>query len=124
MEKYGIKNVRGGAYSCVDLLDEDQIYSLANEIVSANDLCNRCFRSCHFIKNCKATTDIIGNKIDTSSSDSSSSDSSSSDSESDDEPVKYKNKTVKKTPCYRCGRDGHFITSCYASTHIKGYVLK
>ena len=26
--------------------------------------------------------------------------------------------------CHRCGRHGHYISSCYASTHIKGYSLK
>jgi len=25
--------------------------------------------------------------------------------------------------CFRCGRSGHFITNCYASTHIDGYSL-
>jgi hypothetical protein len=26
--------------------------------------------------------------------------------------------------CFRCGRKGHYVSSCYASTHIKGYALK
>lgn len=26
--------------------------------------------------------------------------------------------------CHRCGRHGHYISSCYASTHNKGYSLK
>ena len=26
--------------------------------------------------------------------------------------------------CHRCGRHGHYISSCYASTHVKGYSLK
>ena len=26
--------------------------------------------------------------------------------------------------CFRCGREGHFASSCYASRHIKGYYLK
>jgi hypothetical protein len=26
--------------------------------------------------------------------------------------------------CYRCGREGHYATTCYASKHIKGYYLK
>ena len=25
--------------------------------------------------------------------------------------------------CYRCGRDGHYANSCYATRHIKGYYL-
>ncbi len=26
--------------------------------------------------------------------------------------------------CFRCGRQGHYISSCYASKHIKGHYLK
>lgn len=29
-----------------------------------------------------------------------------------------------KDCCFRCGREGHFISSCYASTHQQGYYLK
>ena len=25
--------------------------------------------------------------------------------------------------CFRCGREGHYASSCYASKHIKGYYL-
>jgi hypothetical protein len=33
---------------------------------------------------------------------------------------KYKNNT---SICYRCGRNGHYSSNCYASKHIKGYYL-
>ena len=26
--------------------------------------------------------------------------------------------------CFRCGREGHYVSSCYASKHINGYYLK
>ena len=26
--------------------------------------------------------------------------------------------------CFRCGREGHYANSCYASKHIRGYYLK
>jgi len=51
-----------------------------------------------------------------------------------------KNKTIKKNSppkpseddddddndviCFRCGREGHYANSCYASKHIRGYYLR
>lgn len=33
-------------------------------------------------------------------------------------------KDKKDDCCFRCGRQGHYISSCYASKHIRGYYLK
>ena len=33
------------------------------------------------------------------------------------------NKTKQKNTCYRCGREGHYASNCYAKTHIDGYKL-
>jgi hypothetical protein len=32
--------------------------------------------------------------------------------------------TPKTGPCYRCGRDGHWASSCYARTHMNGVELE
>lgn len=32
--------------------------------------------------------------------------------------------TPKTGPCYRCGRDGHWASSCYARTHMNGTELE
>ena len=35
-----------------------------------------------------------------------------------------KEKNSNQDTCFRCGREGHYATNCYASKHIKGYYLK
>ena len=115
MYKYGFNNVRGGSYIQIEL-DEIQILSLKRELWGAKNLCTNCGRSGHFIKNCFANTDVYGKQIYEQDSDE-----EDSDEESEDEY--YSTSNYKKYSCFRCGRGGHYATSCYANTHIKGYCI-
>jgi predicted GIY-YIG superfamily endonuclease len=126
MIKYGIDKVRGGSYVEINLSDF-QLDALKMEIFAAYDACTRCGRKGHFIKDCYAKTDSMGNNID------------SDDSDEDIEwcceycdrtfttefgcNIHEKSCIEKKNSCYRCGRLGHYSTECYASKHIKGYYL-
>jgi len=190
VEKYGFDNVRGGSYSSIKLTD-DQLSSLLQQIVTANDLCSKCLRPGHFIKDCYATTDVNGDKLDDSDVYNLNDKTAKKNKKSHNLKVveqyncKYclkefdtqkgaqyheniycqikKNtntntytqieyssnnyETVKRTytnndgnitmsttynpkklekgnTCYRCGRPGHMSSSCYATKHVKGYVLK
>lgn len=62
MEKYGIENVRGGTYSNM-VLDANCIAVLEKEIRHSNNLCVRCGRGTHFVKDCYATTNSDGGAI-------------------------------------------------------------
>jgi len=62
MSKYGIENVRGGTYSNIDL-DDNCISVLEKEIRHSKNLCTRCGRDTHFIKDCYANTDSNGDII-------------------------------------------------------------
>ena len=44
--------------------------------------------------------------------------------EDDDEDDDEEDEDDGANNCFRCGREGHYATSCYASKHIKGYYLK
>ena len=63
MSKYGIDNVRGGSYVEMELSDFHKD-ALNMEIWGAKDLCSRCGRSGHFVKDCYANTDFSGKKIE------------------------------------------------------------
>ena len=62
MSKYGIENVRGGTYSNIEL-DDNCISVLEKEIRHSKNLCTRCGRDTHFIKDCYANTDNNGDII-------------------------------------------------------------
>ena len=52
MDRYGVENVRGGAY-CKLELNEDQIRALEIESAGSNDLCYYCKKKGHFMAQCK-----------------------------------------------------------------------
>jgi hypothetical protein len=135
MSAYGIDNVRGGSYVEIEL-SEFQKDAIKMEIWGAKDLCKKCGRTGHFIKDCYSNKDIYGNKIELD-------DEHSNEDEwgcefcdrtfttkfgciIHEKSCKYKKKNnIEKQNgnCYRCGRAGHYSPECYASRHIKGYEL-
>ena len=70
MSKHGIENVRGGTYTSIKL-DDISLFQLEKELWHSKNLCTRCGRNNHFVKDCYAKSNINGNIIDddTSSSD-------------------------------------------------------
>lgn len=149
MSKYGIDNVRGGSYVQTEL-SEIQKDALKIEIWAANDLCTKCGRPGHFVKDCYARKDTSVKRIQVEELDTSVKKLHIEELElSDDEwECEYCDRTfttefgcmvhqrsckinqtkptfVKQNgACYRCGRTGHYSSECYASIHLKGYVLK
>ncbi len=59
MSKYGIHNVRGASYSTIEL-SEETINNLQKEILHSRNVCFRCHKKGHFMKNCYAKSDING----------------------------------------------------------------
>ena len=100
MSEHGIDNVRGGAYSAVDLSEETKTF-LERELFNADDKCYRCGKSGHFTMDCPDRATAPRKRIHSPPSWSSSSD--------EDDIF-----------CYRCGRPGHISPDCYARTDVNG----
>jgi hypothetical protein len=134
MDKYGINNVRGGSFVSVKLTksQKDILYQMSN---GTNDNCFICGKGGHFAKDCQE------NECWETDSDEEYEDvwmcgyceKEFTEEKKCEYHERYCNSKNKKqiiyesnddVTCFRCGREGHYASSCYASKHINGYYLK
>jgi predicted GIY-YIG superfamily endonuclease len=132
MAKYGIDKVRGGSYVETEL-SQFHLDALNMEIWAAKDLCTRCGRSGHFVRECYAKTDASGNQIEEEEEESEeewecdfcdrtfTTEYGCGMHERSCSAAKQQGgRVVGASTCYRCGRQGHYAEICYARTHRDG----
>jgi predicted GIY-YIG superfamily endonuclease len=100
MSRHGIDKVRGGSYVKLEL-SAFQKNMLKLEIWSARNLCSRCGRDSHFVKDCYARTDAVGNTI--------------KDEEDNDEEESDDDDSYDEWECEYC--DMTFMTEFACGTH-------
>lgn len=118
MKKYGIDNVRGGAYTKINYTDEVKDV-IKMELRSSNDACYKCGKKGHYANQCtrkssfKATCHCGEEFYDFE-------ESISHMKHCRKPSEKSYNSKPQSGSCYRCGRKGHWANNCYARTDIDG----
>lgn len=115
MKKYGMENVRGGAYASV-VISEEHEDALRHEMKSTVDTCYKCGKTGHFANKCKRKSSFHGicgcGKEFLVMEDHLS------------HMKLCRARARSANTCLRCGRDGHTIDKCYANTHVNGDSLE
>jgi hypothetical protein len=138
MDKYGIQNVRGGSYVQIEL-DTSTINHLQQMSNGTNNKCFICSKEGHFAKDCQENayweTESDGSEniwacdycekefTDAKKCKYHEKYCNYRDKKYENEDEYEKESEDEDNCCFRCGREGHFASSCYASRHINGYYL-